>query len=497
MRYVSLLFSLMAVLAFSGCSDEDPVSSVAAEERHAPAGKLTISATRAGGYPGRHARPTDESPVEPADESPQDDDSVADGEEPHTTQSFTLARSADVERDRATPEPMLLRTQATSINRFAVRLYQQLIEEDQNLFFSPYSVHAALGMALAGARGATEEEMRTALQASLHGDDLHMALNGLDQSLHGHAEEAEGIQLNIVNSIWGQTGWDFRTDYLDLLARSYGAGINLLDFISTPEESRQIINQWVSDQTRERIQNLLPGGSIHADTRLVLTNAVYFLADWLYQFNGNLTTDEPFYRLDGSTVDVPLMQIDMEETFMSSGEVELEYAYDWSVGLKALNLYYQGKRLCMTVLLPDSGTFENYEGSLTMERIDALLTRLSNTSLELVRLPRFRFTSSVPLGGPLQVLGMRAAFDPGRADFSGIDDRRDLFISQVFHKAFVDVDEQGTEAAAATAVVMVLSAVPPPPPQFVADRPFIFLIRDTETGLILFMGRVLDPSVSE
>jgi len=441
--------------------------------------------------------------VKPSGEPQQDDESVADGEEPHATQSFTLARSAAVERDRTTPDPTLLSTQATSINRFAVDLYQQLIEEDQNLFFSPYSVNAALGMTLAGARGATEEEMRTALQISLHGDDLHMALNGLDQSLHGHAEEAEGIRLNIVNRIWGQTGWDFRTDYLDLLARSYGAGINLLDFISTPEVSRRIINTWVSDQTHERIRNLLPSGSINAATRLVLTNAVYFLADWLYPFNRTLTTDEPFYRLDGSTVDVPLMQLDMqeeeEEAFMPPGEVELEYAYDGTAGVKALNLSYPGKRLCMTVLLPDAGTFVDYEHSLSMEHIDALLTRLYGTPLALVRLPRFSFTYSVPLRGSLQALGMRAAFDPERADFSGIDGRRDLYISEVFHKAFVDVDEQGTEAAAATAVIIgdFSGAIPPPPPRFVADRPFLFLIRDTETGLILFMGRVLDPSVFE
>lgn len=406
---------------------------------------------------------------------------------------FAVARSAGIQRNTGTAEQALLREQATSSNRFAVDMYHQLVEEGESLFFSPYSLSAALGMTTAGARNETERQMRQALQLTLQGDAFHDALNGLELDLEGHVGVTDGIELNIVNSVWAQTGFDLRRVYLDLLARYYGAGVNLLDFIAAPDSSRRVINDWVSEQTRERIEDLLPPGSISPQTRLVLTNAVYFLAQWLYRFDPALTADEPFHRLDGSTVTVPLMQLG------APGEnVELEYAREADAAVRAINLYYRGERLCMTALLPDAGTFAAFENELSLEAVEGLISRLRPTDLPPVQLPRFTYTSaSVPLKKPLQALGMRDAFDPGLADFSGIDGRRDLFVSRVLHKAFVAVDEQGTEAAAATAVVFDRNATPPDAPQFIADRPFIFLIRDTETGLILFMGRILDPSESQ
>lgn len=405
---------------------------------------------------------------------------------------FAVARAAGVERSAGEVDATLLREQAASNNRFAVAMYHQLKKDGENLFFSPHSMSAALGMAAAGARNQTEQQMRDALQVTLEGAVFHDALNGLDVNLEGHVDGADGVELNIDNSVWAQTGFDFETTYLDLLARSYGAGVNLLDFAAAPDDSRLVINDWVSEQTRERIQDLLPQGSISSATRLVLTNAVYFLADWLYRFGADLTTDEPFRRLDDSTVSVPLMQLG------EYGEkVDLEYARDADAAIRVINLYYRGERLCMTVLLPDAGAFSAYERALSIDGIDPLISRLHQTRLPPVRLPRFTFTSaSMPLREPLRALGMRHAFEPGLADFSGIDGRRDLFVSQVLHKAFVAVDEQGTEAAAATAVIIELTAVPSDAPSFIANRPFIFLIRDTQTGLILFMGRIVDPSLS-
>ncbi len=404
-------------------------------------------------------------------------------------QPFTVARSADVQRHTEPAPAALLHEQAASNNRFAVDLYHQLAVEDGNLFFSPYSISAALGMTAAGARGETERQIRQTLQVTLEGDAFHDALNGLELDLENHVGTTDGNELNVVNRVWAQPGFPFQSAYLDLLARAYGAGVNLLDFASAPDASRLVINDWVSEQTRERIKDLLPPGSITPQTELVLTNAVYFLAQWLYRFDPALTEQAPFHRLDGSSLNVPLMQLGR-----AGEQVELEYVRDAAAAVRAINLYYRGERLCMTVLLPDSGAFTAFENELRPELLDNLLSGLQTTELPPVRLPRFTYTSdSVSLNEPLQALGMRAAFKPGSADFSGIDGRHDLFVSIVLHKAFVAVDEKGTEAAAATAVVFDRTAAPEDPPRFVADRPFIFLIRDTRTGLILFMGRIVDP----
>ncbi len=406
---------------------------------------------------------------------------------------FSVARATDVQRQTGAVDGGLLREQAASNNRFAVAVYQRLVREDENLFFSPFSVQAALGMAAAGARGQTEAQMRAALQATLPGEDLHRALNGLELDLERHVGGVDGIELNIVNAVWAQRDFDFQAAFLELLARAYGAGVNLLDFAAAPDPSRLVINSWVSEQTRQRIEELLPPGSISADTRLVLTNAVYFLGRWLYRFDRDGTQDEPFHRLDGSTVAAPLMRLGEP-----GQKLELEYARDPAAAVRAINLYYCGERLCMTVLLPDPGAFVAYERALDAAAIESLLARLQPTELPPVRLPRFTYTSaSLSLNEPLQALGMLDAFVPEAADFSGVDGRRDLFVSQVLHKAFVAVDEQGTEAAAATAVAFEATAVPTDPPQFIADRPFVFLVRDTETGLILFMGRLVDPTRSQ
>ncbi len=399
---------------------------------------------------------------------------------------FQVAKS-EAQRITEPASSSLLESQAVSINQFALDMYNQLVDSTSNLFFSPYSITAALGMTEAGARGETAAQIRKALSVPLSGDDFHEAINSLDLSLADHAEQTEGLTLNVANSIWAQTGWDMRVGYLDLLSRYYGAGVNLLDFKNQPDSSRTIINTWVADQTNQKIKNLIPAGTITTLTRLVLTNAIYFLGDWLYQFDPALTSNETFTLLDNQRVSVPLMQLGE-----NGKEVRMNYARKGNV--RAIDLPYRGNRLSMTVVLPDQGAFREFEQNMTAESIDTLIQALDSTDLPPVRLPKFTFTSaSVSLKPALLSLGMTDAFT-GAADLSGIDGTKSLYVQDVIHKAFIAVDEQGTEAAAATAVIIGRTSAPVDPPHFVADRPFVYLIRDTRTGAILFMGRVMNPT---
>jgi serpin B len=412
--------------------------------------------------------------------------SVTDTQDTETP--FAVAKSASTTRQTATDEA-LMTEQATSINDFAVDMYQQVGMEQSNFFFSPYSIVTALGMTSAGARGETDRQIREALSVTLEGDDFHAALNGLDLNLENHAEATEGLTLRIVNSSWAQSGWNFRVEYLDKIARYYGAGVNLLNFMTAPDSSRIIINDWVSDQTNDKIKDLLPPGSIDASTRLVLTNAIYYLANWMYTFDKNQTSTEPFHLLDGSTVDAPLMKLGEENK-----EVKLRYAWNQQYKTRALELPYKGDRLTMTLLLPDKGFFDTFEQALSAELVDEMVAALDTAKLPPVRLPKFTFKSaSISLAKAVRALGMIDAFT-GAADFSGIDGSRSLAVSDILHKAFIAVDEAGTEAAAATAVVMRETSVIGHTPRFRADRPFIYCIRDKATGVIIFMGKVIDPT---
>ncbi|MBN1576682.1 MAG: serpin family protein [Chitinispirillaceae bacterium] len=413
-------------------------------------------------------------------------------------QQFAVAKSVSVTRENSAVSKDLLSEQAASNNKFAVNMYMLLAEEGKNLFFSPYSITAALAMTAAGGVGDTKQQIRNALQVTLEGDAFDRAVNGIDNSLMGHSKATEGITLNIVNSTWMQSGMYFNVSYLDHLSRFYGAGINLLDFITGPEESRAIINDWVADRTNEKIKDLLPPGSVTGETRLVLTNAIYFLADWLFTFDPKLTADKPFRLLDNGTVQAPLMQLNEP-----GKKVKMLYAR--GNGVRALDFPYKGDRLAMTVLLPDSGSFATFENSLNRERIEQLVEALDSTELD-VSLPKFEFTyGTKSLKTALTALGMTDAFDAGKADFSAIygtvlpdiSPLTGLYVSDVAHKAFIAVDEQGTEAAAATAVVFAPTSRNPDEAVFIVDRPFTFLIRDKSTGTIVFMGRILNPTVTE
>jgi serpin B len=367
---------------------------------------------------------------------------------------------------------------------FAFDLYRALKQEEGNLFYSPHSISVALAMTYAGARGDTAEQMAATLQFLLEQERLHPAFNWLDAELANRGEGAqgkddEGFRLNIVNAIWGQKDYGFLSDFLDVLAQNYGAGLRILDFINETEESRLAINDWVSDQTEGRIEDLIPQGAIDALTRLVLTNAIYFNAAWAYPFDGDITADGPFYLIDGGQVTVPMMK--QTEAF----------GYTDGEGYQAIELLYDGDELSMVIMLPEDGQFEVFEEGLQADKVSDIIGGLELTEVALT-MPQFEFDSEFSLKDTLAGMGMPVAFS-GAADFSGMTGGRDLYISEVLHKAFVSVDEAGTEAAAATAVIMKETAMPGQPAEVTIDRPFIFLIRDIETGAILFVGRVMDP----
>ncbi len=376
---------------------------------------------------------------------------------------------------------------------FALDLYKTAIASGGNFFYSPYSISLALAMTYAGARGETADQMAATLHFTLPEAQLHPAFNAIDQQVRKQPgqsalatpdPEVTPFEMNIANSLWGQKDFTFLQEFLDTLASNYGAGMRLLDYPSDPEKARQIINDWVAGQTKDKIKDLLPEGSIDTLTRLVLANAIYFKAGWVCKFNKDRTADAPFTLLDGSRISVPMMS-------MGSGE---EMPYNTGEGWEAVALPYQGGTAEMVILLPADGQFVQFEQGLTPERMSSILAGLSPRSVDL-SMPKFGFTSEYQLKKALSELGMPLAFDRYQADFSGMDGKRDLYIGDVYHKAFVKVDESGTEAAAATAVVMdILSMGPLETVKMRADHPFIFLIREKATGSILFMGRVVDPS---
>jgi serpin B len=371
---------------------------------------------------------------------------------------------------------------------FALDFYQAVRDQDGNLFYSPYSISLALAMTYAGARGTTESQMGETLHFTLPQDRLHAAINALDQELASRADassdhEGDPFQLNIANSIWAQQDYTFLPQYLDLLAQNYGAGLRLVDFAGAAESARQTINDWVNQQTQGKIKDLIPQGAIDQMTRLVLANAIYFKASWLHPFEENLTQDGDFHLLDGGHVRVPMMA--------ASSSTHLPYVQ--GQGYQAVELPYVGQDVSMLILVPDAGTFQQFEAALDPAKLQDILTGLKPQQVAF-KMPKFKFETSYGLSNTLAGMGMPDAFNPGQADFSGMDGGRNLYITKVLHKAYVAVDENGTEAAAATAVIVGLTAMQPSPVELTVDRPFIFLIQDKPTGTILFMGRILNPA---
>ena len=366
--------------------------------------------------------------------------------------------------------------------QFAFDLYHILREDAGNLFYSPYSISTALAMAYAGARGTTSEEIRNTLRFSLSEDLVHPAFKALSTTLTGKEESnsASGFKLRIANKMWGQKEYVFLKDYCKNIADNYGAETERLDFINNPEKSRLIINEWVSTQTERMIQNIIPPGVISPDIRLILTNAIYFEAKWERTFVTAATHEEDFFLIDGGIVRVPMM---VQRSKFRYGEDTLFQVLEKDCLAN----------MSMILFLPRSGSFQEFEKSMSSERLDSIINSLQNEEIVL-KLPKFSYESpSVNLIPLLSRLGMEDPFTT-KADFSGIDGTKNLLISDIIHKAKVMVNEEGTVAAAATIVAMVTGIPEKPPVEFTVNRPFIFLIRDKQTGTILFIGRMLNPS---
>jgi serpin B len=366
---------------------------------------------------------------------------------------------------------------------FALDLYGQLKHSPGNLFFSPYSITTCLAMTYAGARGETEKQMGRVLHIiSEDQQGLHAAFAELQRQL-GAAGQQKGIELKSANALWTQKGHPFLPEFLKIAQDDYGANVSQADFVKGAEAARSEINGWVAQKTKDKIKDILPPGSLTGITRLVLANAIYFKGAWAKPFNTHETSTQPFHLSEARQAQVPLMHHFDEVRYVENGDFQ------------AVELPYGNGELSMVILLPRKvdgcGKLEN---RLTPEQLSRSLSEMKQQKVEIF-LPRFKLESGIDLSTTLAKMGMPDAFG-SKADFSGMDGTRLLYISGVFHKAWGEVNEVGTEAAAATAVTVAGLAVmkpPQPPPVFRADHPFIFFIRDTHSGSLLFLGRLNDP----
>ncbi len=372
-----------------------------------------------------------------------------------------------------------LKKLATDNNSFAFDMFSKLYEaESGNIFFSPYSISEALVMTYAGAKGNTKTEMANAL--NFNGDEvvLHNSFNALDLHLN---HEGDDYIFSVANSLWVQKDYSFVSTYLDSIKVNYGANIALLDFAES-EKSRETINNWVSDKTHQKIKDLIPIGALNARTKLVLTNAVYFKAQWLHDFTESYTKDATFNLVDGTTKQTP---------FMNQAR---NFFYSQTDNYQAIDLPYVGERTSMLVIFPKENKFQDVATDIK-NIYQQTLVDLNESAVHL-KIPKFEFTTGVyTLKDHFKELGMIEAFDSG-ADFSGMTSSSDLYIEDILHKAFIKVDEKGTEAAAATAVVVnekfggVFDPI-----EMLVDRPFIFFIKDIKSGQVLFAGVVKDPTL--
>ena len=386
-------------------------------------------------------------------------------------------------------------------NKFALELYQKLRAEEGNLFFSPYSISTALAMTYAGARGQTERQMAEVLHfptatGNVEGDPnkastervdspwsqerFHSMFGAIIKDLNARGEKG-GYELTVANALWGQKGYGFLKEFLELVKTNYGGGLNEVDFVDETETARQAINDWVEKETNGKIENLIGKGVLDSMTRLVLTNAIYFKGDWARQFKKDETKDAPFTLSNGQTINVPMMNQTAEFKYMETDSFQ------------ALELPYVNDELSMIIFLPKKvDGIGGFEEMLTAEKLSGWLADLGKREV-IVSIPKFKQTSQFGLADVFGSMGMGDAFSPAKADFSGMTGGRELFISAVVHKAYVDVNEEGTEAAAATGVAMKLTSVAPKATVFRADHPFLFLIRDNSSGSILFIGRMMKP----
>jgi len=365
-------------------------------------------------------------------------------------------------------------------NQFACEMYRRLAQEGGNLFFSPFSIKAALTRPLIGALGATGQQMREVLGFGSREAPTEIARRARQQEIHLESCSVEGIQLAIANKLWAQQDFDFNQSYLDLVGPD---GIEMVDFRSDPDTIAEAINQWIAENTNYLIQNMVSPGVLDAMVRLVIANAIYFKGLWAQQFDPEKTRLGEFKVHIGEPVQAEMMHQTARFGYLDSAD-----------GLKVLEMPYKGDRLSMVVFLPDEVSgLGRIEQDLNPANLGRWLNCLRTRKVR-VTFPKFKITwGTKELTPVLRTMGMLDAFSMD-ADFSGIEPTRYLYISNVMHKAFVNVDEKGTEAAAATVVVMRGKGISPPIPEFRADHPFAFVIYDKATGATLFMGRVADPT---
>ncbi len=373
------------------------------------------------------------------------------------------------------------------LTALAAGLYDALAAKPGNLVLSPYSVAVALAMTVNGAQGQTAEEMRDVLGvADL--DRFNDGLNALTQHVEGLAgkvkrgdDSTAELALDTANALFGQRDTEWQEPFLDILASSYGAGMRLVDYKAAAEAARTLINDWTATQTHDRIPEILAEGVIDQLTRLVLVNAIYLKAPWEEPFDTSSTAKRPFRTVDGQTVQADTMSLGLSSSGYAHGD-------DW----EAVRILYAGSALAMTVVLPAEGRLDQVSAAVAGGRLPEILAANKPTMVQL-SLPKWEFRTQSALADVLKAMGMPTAFDPNAADFSGMTEQEQLFISAVAHEAFIAVDEEGTEAAAATAVVMGTTSMPQYQ-EVVVDRPFLFVIHDVEQGAPLFLGRVSDPT---
>ncbi len=366
-------------------------------------------------------------------------------------------------------------------SEFAATLYQRLAEKDGNLFLSPYSISNAIAMTYAGAKGNTAAEMKTTMRFPFDNDRLHPTFGRLVTQLDAQGKNRP-FQLTIANRLWGQKDYGFLPDFTKTTELYYKAGLQEVDYIGATEDARKMINAWVEKQTNDKIKELVPLGILDDMTRLVLTNAIYFKAPWMTPFDPKQTKPGTFYLAGGKTAQVPMMETkQLRTTYADLGAFTL------------LDMPYEGHEQSMIVILPKKKDgLRDLEKQFTADNLALWLGKRS-TYLVDIKVPKFKVTAEFQLNDELKAMGMKDAFAFGRADFSGMATREKLYIKAVLHKAFVDVNEAGTEAAASTAVVIGTRSLPPSA-TFNADHPFLFLIRDNRTGTVLFVGRVANPA---
>ncbi len=367
-------------------------------------------------------------------------------------------------------------------NQFALDLYQHLLDKEGNLIYSPFSIYQALLMTYTGAEGETAEQMKDVLGVQ-DDNQIHNLMNALNVTLMAEpgytTKDMQPLIFNMTNALWAQKNFHFEQDFLDKLSANYAAGLNLVDY-SQPEEARKLINLFVASQTNDKIKELIPQGMLNEMTRLVLTNTVYFKAAWQNRFDEAQTQKDDFTTLDGS-----VNQVDMMNQSLTTGA----FIGD---GFVAANLPYEGNTFAMAAILPED--FVAYQKSLNAEALDKILQNLGeNRALVQLSMPKFSTMSSIDLASKLMNMGMGNAFNSEIADFSGMTGGKDLYISDVVHQAFIDVNEEGTEAAAATMVGMVATGMPAETITLRLDRPFIYVIYNVETNAIVFMGHVVNP----